>query len=503
MFEVNQGTQTSLLVDTTGGTAGTIIAVQKLDISPSGTAGTYFNGTVGVSSLPNLPGGSIAVTTGTIQVTSGTLNTGTVVNNGGTVGSVTGVGIITTVTNLTNGTIQNSGTVTGVGSISNIGSIGAITTGTIQNSGTVTGVGTITNIGSISTIGTMPSISANPSSGTLNTLGTLNTGTVVNNGGTLGLGTITPLYVYIGTTGLAGNGTIIPQIDVSQYRQASYQFSGTWTGTITFYQSDDGVVWFGMPMISSSNLNNSYGTTISANALVNGPIATRYIMGSLALNTGTVNGTAMISANPSSPYTMGVAAVQSGGYNVAVTSPIGTLQTGTVVANGGTIGTVQSVTALGTMGTLGLVNTITTVSSLTNGSIVVTNGTVSGGTIQLNQTPTSKVTSYGTLGTAGAGTVFGTIIGTAGAGTEYIVTDWSIVVTSGTPTVSLGFGTNSGSVPLLGTGVLDQGVFPPGGGLAKAPDTANHSGTNGAIYYGITAGSALIKVAYQTIATTI
>lgn len=78
-FLSNQGTQTSLLTDNNGGTAGTLIPVMKIDISPIGTAGTAWNGnpaggTLGsvlgigsVGGLSNLPGGSIAVTAGTIR----------------------------------------------------------------------------------------------------------------------------------------------------------------------------------------------------------------------------------------------------------------------------------------------------------------------------------------------------------------------------------------------------------------------------------------------------
>ena len=49
-FLSNQGTQTSLLTDNTGGTAGTLIPVMKIDTSASGTAGvSMFNGTMGIS----------------------------------------------------------------------------------------------------------------------------------------------------------------------------------------------------------------------------------------------------------------------------------------------------------------------------------------------------------------------------------------------------------------------------------------------------------------------
>lgn len=48
-FLSNQGTQTSLLTDNTGGTAGTLIPVMKLDVSSQGTAGTIWTGNVGLN----------------------------------------------------------------------------------------------------------------------------------------------------------------------------------------------------------------------------------------------------------------------------------------------------------------------------------------------------------------------------------------------------------------------------------------------------------------------
>ena len=169
---INQGTSLGVAADSVG---GTYYGIGKIDISPAGFAGTLFNGTVGISQLPNLPGGSIAVIAGTIAsdtVVGGTLNLVTTVSNlsagsvnvtagtiatlgtMGTLGSALGVGVVTTVTNLSNGTIQNSGTVTGVGSVSSLGSLAMLTAGTVSmiNAGTITSVGTIPGIGVVTSI---------------------------------------------------------------------------------------------------------------------------------------------------------------------------------------------------------------------------------------------------------------------------------------------------------------------------------------------------------------
>lgn len=80
-FLSNQGTQTSLLTDNTGGTAGTLIPVMKIDLSAQGTAGTIWNGafTGGTFQAGTLNAGTI--NTGTIN--TGTINAGTI--NAGTV----------------------------------------------------------------------------------------------------------------------------------------------------------------------------------------------------------------------------------------------------------------------------------------------------------------------------------------------------------------------------------------------------------------------------------
>ena len=177
---------------------------------------------------------------------------------------------------------------------------------------------------------------------------------------------------------------------------------------------------------------------------------------------------------------------------------VGMLNAGTVsMLNAGTI------TTLGTMGTLGLlINGTLASSGTTTGVGTVSNiGTLNIGTVQISQTPTIKTTAYGTLGTAGAGTTFGTIQGTVGSGTEIIITGWSVVAISGTPTVSLAFGT--AALPIQGTGVLMGGAFPAGGGIAQEVDNAINSGTNGLLIYGITSGTAFFTANYQTVATTV
>ncbi len=211
-FSSNQGTQTPIVVDTVGG--GSVMAMQKLDISPLGASGTPWLG--GVTGTINA--GSITVIAGTIAsdtIVGGTLNLAQTVStvsmlSAGTLTTIPNIpggtlGLVTTITNLSNGTIQNSGTVTGVGSVSSLGSLGmlnagTITTlpnvpggtlglvttvtnlsnGTIQNSGTVTGVGTVSNIGSLGML----------NAGTITSLPNIPGGTI---GSVLGIGSVSGL----------------------------------------------------------------------------------------------------------------------------------------------------------------------------------------------------------------------------------------------------------------------------------------------------------------------
>lgn len=93
-FLSNQGTQTSLLTDNTGGLTGTLVPVMKIDISTIGTAGTIWNGN---------PTGGTVNTIGTL----GTMQLGTVVGfaSSGATLPATAYPIVTGGTSITNGTV--------------------------------------------------------------------------------------------------------------------------------------------------------------------------------------------------------------------------------------------------------------------------------------------------------------------------------------------------------------------------------------------------------------
>ena len=169
------------------------IAVTSLPNIPGGTIGMLSAGTLtsvgtvsGVGVVTDLTSGSVRITVGTITVMPntpggtlglitrvgnvGTLELGTVTvtnptgttvqfNNGtvnllaaGTITKLEGgtLNLVTTVTNLSNGTIQSSGTTTGVGVVT---SVTGLASGTVNNVGTVVGIGVVTSLGSATNVG--------------------------------------------------------------------------------------------------------------------------------------------------------------------------------------------------------------------------------------------------------------------------------------------------------------------------------------------------------------
>ncbi len=213
-FSVNQGTQTVLASDTNNGTTFGIV---KLDIGAIGTTfpwqgqvtaqpSTNNIGSVGVTALPNLPGGSIVMTNGTlaslpnlpqgsIQVTAGTVSA--------TVGTVPGIGSISNIGSLG---VLNAGTLTTIPNIpgGTIGVVSSITTGSIVvTNGTVSSSGTTTGVGSVSNLGSLGMLSA----GTITTLSNLTAGTV-----TVNPFQVTQAMISVGTTGTTGIGTLAAAI---------------------------------------------------------------------------------------------------------------------------------------------------------------------------------------------------------------------------------------------------------------------------------------------------
>lgn len=139
-----------------GGTINLVTTVTNLSngtIQNSGTTtgiGTVSNiGSVtNIGTIPNIPGGTLALVTTVTNLLNGTIqNSGTVTGIGSvsSLGSLAmlNAGTISTLPNIPGGTIN----------ILAGGTLGILTNGTISSSGTSTGVGTISNLGSVTNLG--------------------------------------------------------------------------------------------------------------------------------------------------------------------------------------------------------------------------------------------------------------------------------------------------------------------------------------------------------------
>jgi fibronectin-binding autotransporter adhesin len=206
---MNEGNEKYINFDLSGTVNTQVVHLEYGTVSTLGT-------------LPNLPGGSIVVTNGTIaslptlNITSGSLAVvaGTGVVSSGSIAMVAGTVTAGTLTNLVSGTINSAtcvlGTLPGVGVVSVLtnGTIGAgtvsmgagtITAGTLTNlvSGTINSatcvLGTLPGVGVVSVLtnGTIGAGTIAVSAGTMiMTAGTVAAGTIAVSAGTITHGTI-------------------------------------------------------------------------------------------------------------------------------------------------------------------------------------------------------------------------------------------------------------------------------------------------------------------------
>lgn len=330
-FSSNQGTQTNLLTDNTGGTAGTLIPVMKIDYSSQGTAGTLFTGTIlsvnTLGTLPNLPQGSINVTAGTVIVTNGTVGAGTL--NLGTVTGKDANAAAQTSQPVAIGGTDSGGTVrTALVNVSGAWNIGTLNNGTVViPSGTIT-TGSLTDIAMLH-------------GGTLNT-GTINTGTFVGNGGSIGVQGMAgsavavsgnPVYI----AGQGGNGTAYPILtDVKGQLQIGAGTLGTVTGigVVTTVTNLSG----GTIGILTNGTLSSSGTTTGVGSVSNLGSLAMLTAGTLSMinagtltSLGTLPGVGVVSALTAgtlSPIPT-IANVTYGTHGTTGASVFGTLAGGT------------------------------------------------------------------------------------------------------------------------------------------------------------------------------
>lgn len=338
-FTSNQGTQTPILTDNTGGTSsGTVIPIMKISLDPQGTFSSIWNGNIPGGTLNNLATGTInlATITGNVGVSSGTINLSTISALPNLPGG--------TLNNLASGTI-NSATVTG-----NLGTIGTVGLATV-----VGNLGISSGTINVSTILALPNIPG----------GTINLSTIAGNLGTIGTVGLATISGNLGTLGTIGLATV--QMTSGTLNVATISsLPNIPGGTINILAGGTlGILTNGT--LSSSGTSTGVGTVTNLGSVTN--VGQIYNAGTVqTIISGTIN---------NSGTTTGVGTMTNVGqiYN-AGTLQAGTINTGTFAMTAGTI-TGGSVHVQGTIqGNFASLGTITiTLASLTNSGSV---GRISG-----------------------------------------------------------------------------------------------------------------------------
>lgn len=532
------------------GTLGTLQLGTVTVTNPTGTTVQFNNGTINV--IPNIPGGTLGLVTtvsnltnGSIAVTAGTITnllkaedaghaggdsgvmamgvrvdggtslvgtdldygplmldangalriSGTVATGAGTqatriidgtvtnVGTVVGVGVLTTVTNLSQGSINvTAGTIT-AGSIRVVaGTVGGAAATAVALSGNPIPIGGVDSGGTV--YGLAVDVKGQQLIGG-GTIAMLNAGTITTipntPGGTLGLVTSVTEVANLakGTITKIEGGTLALVTTVTNLSNGTIQSSGTTTGVGVVSMLSAGTV----SMINAGTITSSGTTTgVGVVSMLSAGTVSMLNAGTLTTIPNIPGGTIGILTNgtlSSSGTTTGVGVVSMLSAGTVSMINAGTLTSlGTVPG----VGVVTSVTNL-VGGTLGILTNGTLSSSgTTTGVGVVTSVTnLAAGTVQSNPKPTIITNSFGTTT---AGTI-GTLVVAPSAGSAIFITSLDISAVSGTAEVVVSYG-----LAATGNQVVNRGLYPVGGGIAKTyavPNSGSATGT--ALTYNILSGS--------------
>lgn len=478
---INLGSQAGIPTDT----QGTInYGISKIDISPYGASGTLFNGTVGISSIPQISIGTIPqVSVGTLpNIPNGTLGSvmgvgsisgiGTIPGIGSIsgMGTLPGVGVVTNITNLLNGTIQNSGTVTGVGVVTSLtnGSIN-IPNGTLQALGTLGTLGTLNNIGSTTNLGQIYNAGTlqNGTLNQLNRIGTLQSGTlsltdssgsVVNVLTTVGTAAgqnaqlTAGAFMQLSGTSATNGGTLLGTVDVSNYRTVSVHSLQSFNGAFQYQYSNDLNHWEAVNLFDENYAltNENFGLE----SFHKGNIYGRYFRIMMtSYSAGTASVVVELYTNSLS-YPINYAHVEAGNNPLIINGTI----------NAGTITSIPNIPG-GTLGSIMGIGSVSGLSNLPGGSIAVTAGTINSGTITAGTINTGTFTfTSGTFTTKPYPVTASGLTVVAGTATSV-----QLLGTNGTRTSAYFYNNSSGTLYLgyggtaqISTGTFTVAVLPQG-----------------------------------------
>lgn len=341
-FDGNQ-VPTMMGVEGTLGTSDTGGTARPLPVAVNRDTGAMFvqdlSGATGTTNIQ-----------GSVQITGGTFNAGTVTSNVAT------------------GTQQTLGTV-----------------------GTVNGVGTITNLGSITNIGNLPTL--NLTTGTITTgsltdiaklySGTINTGTFVMPSGTVTTGSLTNIANLLNGTVVIPSGTVT---------------TGSLTDLAKLYTGTINVGTFVQPSGTVTAIVAGTQNTLGTVGTVNG-------QGTLS-NVGSINTvTAVTTVTTVSNVTNGTMRMSVGTLTTGSLTNLAGLHTGTITTGSLTnIANILSITA-GTQNTLGTVGVVNNIVTGTLASVRQDYRPVGSSVIAKHTLGTGGGTFFGTiLAASGAGT---------------------------------------------------------------------------------------------------
>lgn len=154
-----------------------------------------------------------------------------------------------------------------------------------------------------------------------------------------------PLLEIPGLSAGALNADLLPSTDVSAYRTVSLHVTGTWSGTLTAYCSNDGIDWRNQVFMTSNAQNTDYiGLSITGNNVIIIPVVSRYMKVTMtSYSSGTALGLAELFTQSPALIVEGVYARQYGGWTVTSNAGTNLNTSALALESGGNLATLAGI----------------------------------------------------------------------------------------------------------------------------------------------------------------
>ena len=118
------------------------------------------------------------------------------------------------------------------------------------------------------------------------------------------------------------NADLVPSTDVSAYKWLSIHITGTYSGTLSFQGSNDGVNFVAIPLLSHNQTNGTFATSTTSTGIVyHGPVFFKYVrIRMTSYTSGTATGTLELYTSPTAAQSLGVGAAQVGNWVAGVSA---------------------------------------------------------------------------------------------------------------------------------------------------------------------------------------